>query len=164
MEEQILSPELAYVKSMDLLEKGMSDIEKSRKKIHSLQIISIVVSLAAGAVLCLITHKILLFVIPVIIACIAVFPRTVQVLTAFRNAQQKMERDKEKLASGETDPREYYKEREKVLLSNDRRNVLDELPKDATGLTAKEREMLLKFSDDSVKRTEETRNNVPDQN
>ena len=63
-----------------------------------------------------------------------------------------MERDRESLRTGETDPRDYYEEKEKEFLRNGKAELLDRLSDRTPGLSSEEMQMLAKFSDEDTGR------------
>ena len=153
MEKQRISPEVAYVKSKDLLEGGISDVEVAREKIRFYQKVSIFSSLAIGAVVGLLSQNPTGFIAPIVLINGTVLPLTVKALSAFKRALERMKGDKSKLESGQVDPREYYEARASFLNNAGKTHVVDRLNGDTSRLTNQEREMLSKFSDDSPSKT-----------
>ena len=153
MEKQRISPEVAYVKSKDLLVGGMSDVVVAREKVKFYQKVSIFSSLAIGALLGLTSQNLAAFVTPIVMINGSVLPYSIRLLRAFKEILEKMGSDKKKLETGAVDPREYYEARVSYLKNSGKSHIADSLNGDTSRLTSQEREMLSKFSDDSPEKT-----------
>ena len=147
MEKQRMTPEVAYVKSINFLEQGISDVEVEREKIRFYQKVAIFSSLAIGLVTSLLTQNPTSFIGPIVIINGTVLPLSVKILGAFKHALELMKSDKEKLMTGELDPRSFYEDHSTRMIEEGKKHVLDSLSGDTSRLTDGEREMLSKFSD-----------------
>lgn len=145
-EKSRITPEVAYVKSIDLLEKGISNTVVNTEKVKFYQGVSIFSSLAIGAILGLTSQNIAAFLTPIILINGSVLTLSVKVLKAFKDMIEDMKDKKEKLQSGELNPNEFYNEQLSYFTRKNNTQVLDRLSTDTSNLTSEEREMLSKFS------------------
>lgn len=148
MEMEKVSPETAYVKSIQLLNGGISNAKDSLKKIKSLQGACFVLSILSGILMGIRTVNPLGFFLPVAAINLYIFLRTRKVCKAFDNALKRWRSDKVKLEEGLVDPRDYYKARADYLINAGKAKLLDGISGDTSGLVKWEREMLSKFSDE----------------
>ena len=152
-EKSRITPEVAYVKSIDLLEKGISNTVVNTEKVKFYQGVSIFSSLAIGAILGLTSQNIAAFLTPIILINGSVLPLTIKVLKAFKDIIEDMKDKKEKLQSGELNPNEFYNEQQSKITRKNNTQVLDRLSTDTSKLTSEEREMLSKFSSEEHGKT-----------
>lgn len=152
-EKSRITPEVAYVKSIDLLEKGISNTVVHTEKVKFYQGVSIFSSLAIGAILGLTSQNIAAFLTPIILINGGVLPLTIKVLKAFKDMIEDMKDKKEKLQSGELNPNEFYNEQQSYFTRKNNTQVLDRLSTDTSKLTSEEREMLSKFSSEEHGKT-----------
>ena len=145
-----LTPEVTYVRSKDLLEKGISSTIASKEKLKHTLKTGFFVSLAIGAVTVLFTQNITSFFIPIIITNVGSLPLGIKVWKALRLTIEMQEEDMKKLAAGEVNPVDYYEQREKRLIESGKAHLLSDLSSDTSTLTPEEKEMLSKFSTPAI--------------
>lgn len=146
LDQPCLTPEEAYVRSKDLLEKGISEDIAMRDKVKYYQSKGLFASMAIGTFLALITQNPASFFIPIILVNVKILPLSMKVIKALRLSLEEQKRDLEKLMAGDLNPVDYYESRRKRLTEMGKARVLDSLSSDTSKLSYDEREMLTKFS------------------
>ena len=140
-----LTPEVAYVRCKDFLNRGISHNEASARKVKHYQIVGLVASLVIGIFSFALTQHIAGFFVPIVIINVSVLPLSIKVLNAMKTADGHMKSDLEKLKSGKIDPIEYYKEQKKYWDDRDPKRgdeLFRALSSDTSTLTPAEKEML----------------------
>ena len=158
MEKQNLTVEQAYVKSKRYLSLVTVETMEACSKMRDLAQNGLVAGLVIGAVMMLLTRNPASFIAPLAIILGRVLPTYVRANRILQDGLQRMKREKEKLEKGEIDPRVFYENTRKKLAGRGKENILDAIKVYTAGLSAKEREMLLKFSDEDSIETDETKN------
>ena len=152
-DESKLTPEVAYVSSIDLIEKGISDVNVYREKAKFYQRVGLFASLVVGVALGLLTEDLSNVFKPIILINGVVLPLYTIVLNVFKNVIEDLESDKTKLVSGELNPIDYFIERRDGLAAEGPTEGIRSLSSDTSKLTPEERKMLSKFSDESTSKT-----------
>lgn len=76
MEKERISPEVAYVKSKDIIDATYSSIELGREKMRFYQKVSVFASLAVGAIASIMTKNPSGFILPIIAINGSILPLT----------------------------------------------------------------------------------------
>ena len=147
-----LTPEVAYVKSIDLIDRGLSEAAASLEKVKSLQRINLFSSLAIGIALGVFTLNLSKVFIPIILQNVVVLPLSVKVIRVFKKITEDLEVSKAELTSGELNPIKYLKYRRDGLAACGKAEIIKKLSDDTSTLSPEEREMLSKFSDEGASR------------
>ena len=140
-----LTPEVAYVRCKDFLNRGISHNKESARKVKHYQMVGLLASLAIGIITFALTQHIAGFFVPIVIINVSVLPLSLKVLKAMKIADGLMKSDLEDLTSGKTDPIEYYKEQKKYWDDRDPKRgdeLFRNLFSDTSTLTPAEKEIL----------------------
>jgi hypothetical protein len=147
-----LTPEVAYVKSIDLIDRGLSDVAAYLEKAKNLQRINLFSSLAIGIALGVFTLNLSNVFKPIILQNVVVLPLSIKVIRVFKKVIEDLEADKAELTSGELNPIKYLKDRRDGLAACGKTGIIEKLSGDTSTLSPEEIEMLSKFSAEGASR------------